>query len=52
MADKIERDHWPPAFVGTMEIEFIQYKGQGKTVDEIPFDELSVTLFRDNMTDG
>ena len=27
MADKIERDHWHPAFVGAMEIEFIQYKG-------------------------
>ena len=122
MADKIERDHWHPAFVGAMEIEFIQYKGllefdeehklsreplsmdllvikkyadaevaneigrmfrkfnvfeykspddgltiddyiktvgyaylykgQGKTVDEIPFDELTVTLVRDNMPDG
>lgn len=119
MADKIERDYWHPAFVGAMEIEFIQYKGLlefddehqlskeplkmdllvikkeketevtneiarifkrynvfeykspddgltvddyiktvgyaylykglGKTVDEIPFDELTVTLVRDNM---
>ena len=122
MADKIERDHWHPAFVGAMEIEFIQYKGllefdeehqlsreplrmdllvikkdeatevtneigrlfrqynvfeykspddgltiddyiktvgyaylykgQGKTVDEIPFDGLTVTLVRGNMPEG
>ena len=34
MADKLERDHWHPGFLGAMEIEFMEYLPERLSFDD------------------